>query len=63
MDGPTVSSFADYINVSQPNAAYKVQRLEEKGYITREKSPDDGRAWILRPTQKYDAIFGRTKSP
>lgn len=37
LDSPTQSEFADYINVSKPNATYKINTLEKKGYV--KKSP------------------------
>lgn len=61
MDEPTVSDFADYINVSQPNAAYKVMNLEKKDYLTREKSPTDGRVTLLKVTPKYYEVFGTSQ--
>lgn len=61
MDEPTVSDFAEYINVSQPNAAYKVMNLEKKDYLTREKSPTDGRVTLLKVTPKYYEVFGTSQ--
>ena len=40
---PTLTEFANFINVSQPNAAYKVANLEKKAYVKKTKSSEDGR--------------------
>lgn len=32
---PTIKEFADFIEISQPNATYKVKSLIEKGYIQK----------------------------
>ena len=35
---PTVGQFADFLNISQSNATYKVNSLIKKGYIERQNS-------------------------
>ena len=50
---PTVNEFARYINVSSPNAAYKVNSLIKKGYIEKTQSESDHREYHLRVTKKY----------
>ena len=50
---PTIAEFSSFVNISPPNAAYKINSLIQKGYITKEQSPDDKREYHLRPTQKY----------
>ena len=35
LGSPTVTEFAEYLNISSPNAAYKVKSLIEKGYMTK----------------------------
>ena len=40
-------------HISPPNAAYKINSLIQKGYITKEQSPDDKREYHLSVTQKY----------
>lgn len=50
---PTVNEFANFINVSSPNAAYKVNSLIQKGYITKEQSDTDKREYHLKLTDKY----------
>ena len=47
LGSPTITEFADYLNISSPNAAYKVKSLESKGYITKEQT-DDRRTFRIR---------------
>ena len=35
---PTVGQFADFLNISQSNATYKVNNLIKKGYLERQNS-------------------------
>ncbi len=53
MDKPTVSQFADFLEISPPNAAYKIKILIKKGFLTKERSKQDGREYRLVPTQKF----------
>ena len=53
MGSPTISQFAHFMDISSPNATYKVKQLIKKGFITKEKSEDDGREYLLVPTQKF----------
>ncbi len=40
---PTVSTFADTLGISQPNATYKINNLVAKGYAVRSVSSEDRR--------------------
>lgn len=53
LKNPTVAEFAKFINVSSPNAAYKVNSLIKKGYIEKIQSSVDRREYHLSVTQKY----------
>ena len=57
LENPTISQFADFLEISSPNATYKVKTLIKKGYIKKEKSQKDGREYILVPTEKYYGLF------
>ena len=57
MEKPTISQFANFLNISAPNATYKVKQLIKKGYITKEKSKQDKREYSLIPTQKMIDYF------
>lgn len=50
---PTVAEFAKVANISSPNAAYKINNLIKKGYLTKVQSKDDKREYHLVPTEKY----------
>ena len=53
LKNPTVNEFAQFIHVSSPNAAYKINSLIKKGYIEKVQSEHDKREFHLRVTQKY----------
>ena len=50
---PTINEFSSFVNISPPNAAYKINNLIQKGYVVKEQSPDDKREYHLAVTQKY----------
>ncbi len=50
---PTVGQFADFLNISQSNATYKVNNLIKKGYLERENSQKDRREYHLILSEKY----------
>ncbi|MCD8117848.1 MAG: MarR family transcriptional regulator [Oscillospiraceae bacterium] len=43
LKSPTVSTFADTLGISQPNATYKINNLVSKGYAIRTTSDSDRR--------------------
>lgn len=53
MNNPTVSEFASFIQISSPNAAYKVNSLIKKGYLRKVQSETDKREYHLEVTDKY----------
>ena len=57
---PTVNEFASYMCISAPNAAYKVNSLVKKGYISRVQSETDHREYHLEVTQKYIDYYNIT---
>jgi DNA-binding MarR family transcriptional regulator len=50
---PTIGQFADFLNISQSNATYKVNSLMRKGYIVKENSTTDRREYHLKLADKY----------
>lgn len=50
---PTVGQFADFLNISQSNATYKVNNLIKKGYLERENSVTDRREYHLVLSEKF----------
>lgn len=53
LDNPTVNEFASFLGISPPNAAYKVNKLVQKGYIEKIQSVEDKREYHLRVTDKF----------
>ncbi len=53
LNNPTVNEFATMANLSSPNAAYKVSKLINKGYIRKVQSTEDKREYHLEVTDKY----------
>ncbi len=50
---PTVNEFAKFMQISPPNAAYKINNLISKGYLKKEQSKTDRREFHITPTDKY----------
>lgn len=55
---PKVSEFAQYLNLSIPNANYKINSLVKKGYIVKEQSTTDLREQYLCVTDKFVNYYG-----
>ncbi len=53
LDQPTIGEFAEFLNISQSNATYKVNSLIKKGYLERENSSTDRREYHLILSEKY----------
>lgn len=53
MGEPTIAEFSSMMQISTPNAAYKINSLVRKGYVEKIQSETDRREYHLRPTQKY----------
>ncbi len=62
LHSPTVNEFANFINISAPNAAYKVNSLLKKGYIKKVQSADDKREYHLVVTEKYYKYYNLSTS-
>lgn len=56
LGAPTVSEFAAFVGISQPNATYKVKNLVKKGYLKRHKSSKDKRECRLTVSDKYEQL-------
>ena len=57
MGTPTIGEFASFIQISAPNAAYKVNSLIKKGYLKKMQSEDDKREYHLKVTEKYKNYY------
>jgi DNA-binding MarR family transcriptional regulator len=53
LNRPTVRKFADYVNISQPNATYRINNLISKGYLRKVPSETDKREFYLEVTDKF----------
>ncbi|SDM14227.1 MarR family transcriptional regulator [Eubacterium ruminantium] len=49
----TINEFANFINISSPNATYKVNSLIQKGYVVKVQSETDKREYYLDVTEKF----------
>jgi DNA-binding MarR family transcriptional regulator len=56
MENPTASDLAKRLKVTRPSVTAIITRLIHKGYILRVQSGDDKRAYILRITEKGQAL-------
>lgn len=54
---PTMSQFAAYLGVSQPNATYKVSSLVAKGYVQKTVPEEDRREVRLQTCGKFNSYF------
>jgi DNA-binding MarR family transcriptional regulator len=59
---PTVHQFAEYVNISQPNATYRINNLINKGYIRKVSSEADKREFHLEVTEKFLKQYGANVS-
>ena len=50
---PTIGEFAEFLNISQSNATYKVNNLIKKGYLVKQNSETDRREYHLVLSEKY----------
>ncbi|MGI6028721.1 MAG: MarR family winged helix-turn-helix transcriptional regulator [Candidatus Heteroscillospira sp.] len=55
---PTVKEFADFLNISQSNATYKINSLTAKGHVVRVSSSDDKREYRLQVTDRFLGYYG-----
>ena len=62
MNRPTVHQFANYVNISQPNATYRISNLISKGYVRKVMSEDDRREYFLEVTDKFSRNYGMNAS-
>lgn len=60
LKSPTVREFAEFAQISPPNAAYKINSLIKKGYIRKVQNEQDKREFYLEVTEKYMDYQGIT---
>lgn len=57
LHNPTVSTFADVLGISQPNATYKINNLAAKGYVIRTYSDEDRRECRLSVGDRFFSYY------
>lgn len=57
----TMKSVENYLDVSHATVSGIISRLQEKGYVECERSPEDARAKTVRLTEKENASFAEMK--
>ena len=62
LNRPSIQEFANFIGLSSPNAAYKVQSLIKKGYINKVQSEEDKREYYLEVTDRFLEYYDMTYS-
>ena len=53
LNEPTIGRFAEFLNISQSNATYKVNNLIKKGYLKKQNSDTDRREYHLVLSEMY----------
>lgn len=59
---PTIGQFAEFLNISQSNATYKVNNLIKKGYLKKQNSDTDRREYHLKLSDKFYSYNGLMQS-
>lgn len=62
LNRPTVNEFAEYVNISLPNASYRINNLIKKGYVEKSISEFDRREYHLEVTDKFLSQYGANAS-
>ena len=60
LNEPTMKEFADYIDISPPNATYKVNNLVAKGYACKTISEDDKRECRVTVGERFYKYYGNS---
>ena len=55
---PSVAEFSRYAKLSAPNTAYRLNKLEERGYIRRTRNDQDKREFRIEATNRYRDEYG-----
>lgn len=57
LGSPTVSTFAETLGISQPNATYKINNLVAKGYAVRSASDADRRECRVSVGERFFSYY------
>ena len=58
LGAPTVAEFSRYAKLSASNTAYRLNKLEERGYIRRTRNDQDKREFRVQATNRYREEYG-----
>ncbi len=58
LGAPTVAEFSRYAKLSASNTAYRLNKLEERGYIRRTRNDQDKREYRVEATNRYRDEYG-----
>ncbi len=58
LGAPTVAEFSRYAKLSASNTAYRLNKLEERGYIKRTRNDLDKREFRVEATSRYREEYG-----
>ena len=58
LGAPTVAEFSRYAKLSASNTAYRLNKLEERGYIRRTRNDQDKREFRVEATNRYRDEYG-----
>lgn len=53
LGSPTINEFSNFLEISPPNATYKINSLIQKGYLKKVQSDIDRREYHLEVTDKF----------
>lgn len=59
---PTINEFASFLEISSPNATYKINSLIQKGYVEKIRSSSDRREYHLKVTDKFFDYYNLSHS-
>ena len=62
LGSPTVAEFSRYSKLSAPNTAYRLNKLEERGYIRRTRNDLDKREYRIESTNRYREEYGDSRA-
>ena len=57
LGNPTILEFANYMEISQPNATYKINQMIQKGFLTKQLCDNDKRSYRLKVTEKFLKVY------
>lgn len=59
LNKPTVTEFAEFVNISLPNASYRIKRLLKVGLISKKQLSLDARQFYLVVNEKFMQFYSK----